>query len=92
MDKLIDIFCDVDDKVNAIGRESALGYFCKVFLPEWEKQVLSDGTKQRNRKGGMSIAEIMTILILFHRSNQRDFKNYYNGYVAMFMTPNLCRN
>ncbi len=31
MDKLLDIFCDVDDKVNAEGRENALGNFCKVF-------------------------------------------------------------
>lgn len=37
MNKLTEIFCDVDDKVNAEGREGALGYFCKVFMPEWEK-------------------------------------------------------
>ncbi len=33
----------------------------------------------------MTIAEIMTVLILFHRSNHRDFKNYYKGYVARFL-------
>ena len=73
MDKLIDIFCDVDD-------------FCKVFLPEWEKQLLAEGTKKRSRKGRMTIAEIMTVIIMFHRSNHRDFKNYYKGYVARFLT------
>lgn len=73
MDKLIDIFCDVDD-------------FCKVFLPEWEKQLLANGTKKRNRKGRMTIAEIMTVVIMFHRSHHRDFKNYYIGYVARFLT------
>jgi len=30
----------------------------------------------------MSIAEIMTIIISFHQSHYRDFKNYYLGYVA----------
>ncbi len=29
----------------------------------------------------MSPAEIMTVIILFHRSNYRDFKNFYLGYV-----------
>lgn len=36
MDKLIDIFCDVDD-------------FCKVFIPQWEKQLIADGLNKTNR-------------------------------------------
>ena len=72
MNKLIDIFCDVDD-------------FCKVFIPEWEKQLVTDGTRKRNRKCRMTISEIMTIIITFHCSNHRDFKNFYKGYVARFL-------
>ncbi len=72
MDKLIDIFCDVDD-------------FCKVFIPQWEKQLIADGSKKRNRQGRMSTAEIMTIIICFHRSHHRDFKNFYKGYIALFL-------
>ncbi len=30
----------------------------------------------------MSPAELMTIIISFHQSNYRDFKNYYLGYVS----------
>lgn len=30
----------------------------------------------------MSDAEIMTIIIRFHQSHYKDFKNYYLGYVA----------
>ena len=30
MIKLVELFCDVDD-------------FCKVFIPQWEKQLLEDG-------------------------------------------------
>lgn len=71
MNKLTDIFCDVDD-------------FCKVFMPEWEAQLIEDGTRKRNRQGRMTMSEIMTIIIAFHSSNHRDFKNYYTGFVARF--------
>jgi len=84
MNKLIEIFCDVDEKVNAVGRETTLGYFCKVFIPEWEKQQLSDGSIKRKRRVRMNVSEIMTIVIAFHTSNHRDFKNYYTGFVAQF--------
>ena len=53
MNKLTELFCDVDD-------------FCKAFVPEWKKQLLADGTKKRNRQGRMTISEVMTIIISFH--------------------------
>ena len=68
MDKLVEIFSDVDD-------------FCKVFIPEWNKTLIETGNKKRQRQGRMSPAEIMTLIILFHRSNYRDFKNFYLCYV-----------
>lgn len=71
MNKLVEIFCDVDD-------------FCRVFIPEWEKQCLTDGTRQRNRACRMSMSEIITIIIAFHTSNHRDFKNYYKGFISQF--------
>lgn len=79
MNKLTETYCYVDD-------------FCKVFIPEWEKQRLDDGTRKRRRSGRMSMSEIMTIIISFHRSHHRDFKNYYKGFVAQFLKkefPNL---
>jgi hypothetical protein len=71
MNKLTDIFCDTDD-------------FCKVFMPQWEAQLIANGTRKRNRQCRMTMSEIMTIIIGFHTSNQRDFKNYYTGLVARF--------
>ena len=71
MRKLDEIFCDVDD-------------FCQHFMPEWEKQLLSIGHRKRRRPGRMHTSEIMTIIILFHQSNHRDFKNYYKGFVTRF--------
>ncbi|AFI85876.1 IS982 family transposase [Methylophaga nitratireducenticrescens] len=69
MDKLVEIFCDVDD-------------FCRVFIPEWEKTLLQSGQRQRRRQGRMTPAEIMTIIIEFHRSNYRKFKSFYLHHVA----------
>jgi hypothetical protein len=79
MDNLVDVFCDVDN-------------FCSVFIPQWKKQCLTDGTRKRQRQSRMDMSEIMTIIILFHTSHHRDFKNYYTGYLARFFKsefPNL---
>lgn len=64
MHKLVELFCHVDD-------------FCKAFLPQWQQFQLKSGKRKRNRKGRMSESEIMTIIIAFHMSRQRDFKNFY---------------
>ncbi|MBE0345389.1 IS982 family transposase [Pseudoalteromonas peptidolytica] len=71
MNKLVELFCDVDD-------------FCKVFLPQWHAYQIEQGQIKRERACQMSMAEIMTVIILFHMSNQRDFKNFYKGYLARF--------
>ncbi len=55
MHKLVELFCDVDD-------------FCAVFMPEWEKTLLADGARKRQRAGRMAISEVMTIIVLFHFS------------------------
>jgi hypothetical protein len=71
MNQLVELFCDVDD-------------FCKVFIPQWgwQKQLLEDGTLKRQRSGRMTTSEIMTIVVSFHMSHYRDFKNYYLIYVS----------
>ena len=60
MNKLVEIFCDVDD-------------FCRVFIPELEKQLIADGSQKRKRSSQMSMSEIMTIIIAFHMFHHRDF-------------------
>ena len=60
--------------------------FCRVFIPQWEKQLISDGTRKRNRACRMTVSEIITVIIAFHMSNHRDFKNYYKGYIAKFLS------
>ena len=71
MNKLVEIFCDVDD-------------FSRVFIPELEKQLIADGSQKRQRSSCMSMSEIMTIIIAFHMSHHHDFKNYYIGFISTF--------
>ena len=61
---LTKLFSDIDD-------------FCKVFIPAWLQSLLPDGKPQRKREFTMSPSEVMTILILFHRSGFRNLKTFY---------------
>ena len=64
MFSLEDLFCSVDD-------------FCESFEPRWKQQLLGSGLQLRKRPRGLSLSEIMTILIAFHQSCYRNFKTYY---------------
>jgi hypothetical protein len=59
---LTELFCDVDD-------------FCQVFLPAWQDTLLGGGRRQRPFT--LTPSEVMTIIIHFHRSWYRNFKQYY---------------
>lgn len=78
---LVSIFCDVDD-------------FCKEFEPEWkrimienqDKNLIGD-KKRRNRRTELSLSEAITIVIMFHKTRYRTFKDYYQRYVLVFLKP-----
>ena len=65
--KIMEIYCIADD-------------FCKEYELELNKKALSlsnpspNTPKTRNRKGRMSDAEMITILVLFHSNTFRNFK------------------
>ena len=61
---IVALFCDVDD-------------FCLSFEPEYNKKLLEDGTRKRIRKSKLCLSEVMTIIIWFHGSGYRTFKDYY---------------
>lgn len=61
---LEELFCSVDD-------------FCTSFEPHWRQQLLGFGLQLRHRPRGLSLSEMMTILIGFHQSCYRNFKTYY---------------
>jgi hypothetical protein len=69
MAPLEEIYCFIDD-------------FCKLF-EQAEKQRCLSTTKQRCRPCALSLAEIMTILALFHLSSYRTFKDFYLNYVGV---------
>ncbi len=59
-----EILCEIDD-------------FCKVFFPDFERGLLPSPARKRRRPISMSASKIMTIVVLFHLSHYRDFKNFY---------------
>jgi len=71
-DKLIEIFCNVDD-------------FNKVFINELQKHQLSDGSRKRIKPGNLNESEVMTIVIYSHLMRYRDFKHYYLYHVSKHM-------
>jgi hypothetical protein len=71
MNKLIDIFYDVDD-------------FCNKYLPVWEAKFIANGAKKRKRESKMLMSEYMTIVISYHQSNHRAFNNFYIGLVQKY--------
>lgn len=71
-DKLIEIFCKVDD-------------FCQEFMPTYEASLLGDGTQQRARARSLSMSEILTLLIYYHQCRFRHFKHYYQHFVHPYL-------
>lgn len=73
MMSLLTLFCQVDD-------------FWQAFRPIWHEHLLSTGERQRLRPTQLSESEIMTILIHFHQSGYRTFKDYYTRHVQQYLT------
>lgn len=61
---LTEIFCLIDD-------------FCKLFEAEQSKILLAGKKRRHGNPCGMAISEIMTILVMFHFSHYRTFKDFY---------------
>ncbi|KAF3361536.1 hypothetical protein PHSC3_001911 [Chlamydiales bacterium STE3] len=63
---LTTLYCSVDD-------------FWKFFKEEWDKNLLDNGKAKRGSNPRLSTPEMMTIMILFHQSNYRTFKYFYEN-------------
>lgn len=70
--EIVALFCDIDD-------------FCLQFEPLWHQRLLSDGSRHRWHEQRLCLSEVMTIVVSFHQSGYRTFKDYYLRYV----TPHL---
>ncbi|HAT2143693.1 TPA: IS982 family transposase, partial [Legionella pneumophila] len=69
---IVEIFCDIDD-------------FCKGWFKEKSPYLLPSPNRKRQRPCRLSASEIMTVMILFHLSHYRTFKDYYRECVEMDM-------
>ena len=65
-DKVIEIFCKMDD-------------WCNDFFAFEASKVIDNG--QPTRVPGLAFSEIITILILYHQSGYKTFKDYYTRFV-----------
>lgn len=61
---LTEIFCVIDD-------------FCKSFDIKYQHFFLNSPNKRRQKACSVSLSELMTIVILFHMSGYRTFKDFY---------------
>lgn len=66
---LLNIFYEIDN-------------FCKAFVRFWQKFLLKQGLAKRIKPCSLCLSEIMTILVYFHMSGFRTFKDYYIKYVC----------
>lgn len=71
VEQITAIFCDIDDFCIEYER------YCRTHLLMDESQIVP--------KTSMSMSEIMTITVMFHFSNYRTFKWYYQKYVSVHL-------
>ncbi len=59
---ILPVFCDIDD-------------FCLLFEPTWRHRQLPAAPRQRHRAASLALSEVMTIIVLFHASGYRNFRD-----------------
>src|SRR6516225_9922877 len=74
----LDLYCSVDA-------------FWQRFEPQWERELLASGRRQRRRRTRLHPAEILTILILFQQSGYRTFKGFYLEHVQAHLRQEFPR-
>jgi len=69
---LLEIYCFLDD-------------FCKYFERVEKQKCLPNPDRKRYRPCALSLSEIMTIIVLFHLSHYRTFKDFYLENICQHM-------
>lgn len=64
MSDITELYCLLDD-------------FCQEFEPLLQQRLLESGQRKRRSCGRLSLAELMTLLVLFHQIRYRQFKAFY---------------
>lgn len=71
---LTEIFCVIDD-------------FCKSFDAKYQHFFLHSPNKKRQKACSVSLSEIMTIVVIFHMSGYRTFKDFYLLCICRELNP-----
>ena len=71
---LTKIFYEIDEFCQELNQ----GLMNNRMIGNTNKNVI------RNRESRMHLSEVLTIIILFHLSNYRNFKNYYLNYICAY--------
>lgn len=67
--EITQVFCEVDD-------------FCQQFERLWQQQLqLASVRGERRSRSRMHMSEVMTVVIAFHGSGYRTFKDFYTKQV-----------
>jgi hypothetical protein len=75
--KLTTIFCYSDD-------------FCKFFEKEFNARTLSTGSHLRKRDFLLSLSEVIAIIVYYHESGYKTFKDYYTRSTGLKLAfPNM---
>jgi hypothetical protein len=69
---ILPLFSDIDD-------------FCLTFEPTFKAKLLESGTLRRQRKSTLALSEILTIIVWFHQSSYRNFKDFYLKEVSLHL-------
>ena len=69
---LTKLFVEIDD-------------FIKEYEPSLKNRLIDDGKVQRNRDCNLTNSEIMTIVVYFHISGYRNFKDYYTKHIKKYL-------
>ncbi|MEW9824216.1 MAG: hypothetical protein AB2992_03365 [Candidatus Symbiodolus clandestinus] len=72
MDNLTELYCLVDD-------------FCKNFDSILKNHSVPGPKRKRQRATQLSLAEMVTIMILFHQLRYRQFKVFYQHHVLQLL-------
>lgn len=75
---LLNIFCSTDD-------------FCKAFSKHQKRFLLTSRSARRIKDSSLCLSEVMTIMIYFHISRYRTFKDYYIKHVCQHMRDEFPR-
>ncbi len=64
--------------------------FVNLFFPQWDKYLLScNKPASRGPCCGLDESEIITIILLYHSSNFKHFKNFYNGILKTILSQHF---